>query len=65
VIWVQLGLGVVAAFATIVAAWYAREAATIGKAAVEASQTTIHGPNEEVLTEVEVRREDDPEELST
>jgi hypothetical protein len=43
VIWVQLGLGVVAAFAKIVAAWYAREAATIGKAAVEASQTTIYG----------------------
>jgi hypothetical protein len=40
-IWVQLALGLIAAGATVVAAWYAREAAKVGGAAVVAAQTTI------------------------
>ena len=40
-IWVQLGLGVIAAGATVVAAWYALEAAKVGGTAVEAAHGTI------------------------
>ena len=39
-IWVQLVLGVIAAAATIIAAYYAREAAKVGGAAVDAAHTT-------------------------
>jgi len=41
VIWVQLVLGLIAAGATVAAAWYARDAARFGKSAVEAANRTV------------------------
>jgi hypothetical protein len=40
-VWIQLSIGLVAAAATLAAAWYAREAARSGRDAVEAARQTI------------------------
>ncbi len=40
-IWVQLILGVIAAGATVAAAWYARDAARFGRSAAEAAKRTV------------------------
>lgn len=64
ILWFAENIGAPAAIValTAVARWALRR--SDGRAAGRKVRA-IYGPNEAVLTEVEVRREDDPEELST